>query len=99
MTFTSRDISRRSFLIGGLAAVSVPLLLSGCAPSSAPQGQGALRIAWWGGEARTAKMNEILAMYEAERTSHSARSSPTTSLTGSDSQRRRRPRIFRTSCR
>jgi multiple sugar transport system substrate-binding protein len=67
MTFTSRDISRRSFLIGGLAAVSVPLLLSGCAPSSAPQGQGALRVAWWGGEARTAKMNEILAMYEAEK--------------------------------
>lgn len=64
MTFQSSGISRRSLLAGGMAALALPIVMAGCSrPAADPD---ALRIAWWGGEARAAKMNKILDAFERE---------------------------------
>jgi multiple sugar transport system substrate-binding protein len=69
MSFSSSPISRRAVLAGGLAAATT-LLLTSCFRPGGGGGPSAsadeFRIAWWGGEARTAKMNEILDLFEKQ---------------------------------
>lgn len=55
-------VSRRTALGAGLAAIGLPLLFGAC--GRAETDPNTLRIAWWGGEARTAKMNRILDIWQ-----------------------------------
>lgn len=65
MTLTSQPISRRTVLIGGIAGLTLPWLLSGCAPSS-PNAARTMRYAFWGGDARIAKFAEIQDRYSEQ---------------------------------
>jgi multiple sugar transport system substrate-binding protein len=67
MTLTSRPISRRTVLAGGLAGITLPWLLSACAPGdTGGAAVRSLRYAFWGGESRIAKFATIQDLYTEE---------------------------------
>jgi multiple sugar transport system substrate-binding protein len=68
MSLTSRPISRRAVLAGGLAGITLPWLLSACAPegTGASSTATSLRYAFWGGESRIAKFAAIQDLYTKE---------------------------------